>query len=392
MKGIIRLKRDYRKVLDLIKHSIWGYGEVYIDQGVYDEMRQQAVATLPIPYLSNLGLSPELKKEWTLYGLQQLSYCAKCNYEQMNLPITVPYVILKGTSVSQYYPYPEYRTMGDIDIMTRREDYETARNQLVDNGYQIIKEIYKEANLVKDGVCIDLHRQFASLNNPDHVKYLDDLIIDNINPTHILPDSVNGLTLLDHINQHLEEGLGLRQIIDWMMYVEKCLPNQDWPEFHKLAKKIELDKLAVVCTRMCELYLGLSHREWCADTDTDLCHQLMDYILSCGNFGNKRVSGDDVSEKAFAYARTPKAWFRLLQKQGEINWKAARKHKLLRLFAWIYQLHRYISKGLKRDQAVFKIKKEYAAAKKKMAMFDALGVKTATKGIVMYKDGKYVKE
>ena len=392
ISGYGKRKMNEDQLFKLIRLSLWGNGEAAVDQDVFDEMRQQAIATLPTPYLSSLGLSPELKKEWTLYTLQQLSYCAKCNYEQTNLPITVPYIILKGTSVSQYYPYPEYRTMGDIDIMIRREDYETARNQLADNGYQIIKEIYKEANLVKDGVCIDLHRQFASLNNPDYVKYLDDLIIDNINPTHILPDPVNGLTLLDHINQHLEEGLGLRQIIDWMMYVDKCLPDQKWPEFYELVKKIGLDKLAVVCTRMCELYLGLSHREWCADADSDLCHQLMDYILSCGNFGNKKVSGDDVSEKAFAYARTPKAWFRLLQKQGEINWKAAREHALLRPFAWIYQLHRYISKGLKRDQAVSKIKNEYKAAKKKMAMFDALGVKTATKGIVMYKDGKYVKE
>ena len=238
-------------------------------------MKQHAIASLPMPYLSELAMSPELRKEWKLYILQQVSYYTKSNYEQDNLPISVPYVILKGSSAAQYYPYPECRIMGDIDIMTSREDYDTACRQLLDNGYHIVEDIYKETTLEKNGICIDMHRQFASLNNPDHVKFFDDLIIENISSTHVLPEMINGLVLLEHINQHLESGLGLRQIIDWMMFADKCLPDEKWLEFYELAKKIELDKLAIVCTRMCEIYLGLSHREWCASADTNLCEQLI---------------------------------------------------------------------------------------------------------------------
>ena len=246
--------------------------------------------------------------------------------------------------------------------------------------------------MIKDGIQIDIHRQFASLNNPDHVKYLDDLIISNINPSHELPDYINGLVLIDHINQHLEGGLGLRQIIDWMMFVDKCLPDEKAPEFLAEAERIGLDKLAVVCTRMCEIYLGLSPREWCAKADVKLCEQLMDYVMACGNFGNKKQTDADISEKAFTYASSLKSGFGLLQSQGMINWGAAQRHKILRPFAWIYQLFRYIIRGLNREKAASKIKAEYAAARRKTAMLEALGVKTATKGLVMYKDGKYIKE
>ncbi len=379
-------------VFDLIKLSLWGNEFTTIEQDVFNEMKQHAIAALPASYLSSLKLSPDLAIEWKKTIIQQMSFYSAYCLEQSKLPITVPYVILKGTSVAKYYPYPELRTMGDIDIMTRREDFNIACKQLMENGYMMLKDIYKEAELTRDGVKIDIHRQFASLNNPDHVKYLDDLIIANINPNHELPDYINGLVLIDHINQHLEGGLGLRQIIDWMMFVDKCLPDEKATEFLTEARKIGLDKLAVVCTRMCEIYLGLPMREWCAKAEVKLCEQLMEYVMACGNFGNKKQSDADISENAFTYARSLKAGINLLQRQGLKNWKAAREHKVLRPLAWIYQLNRYIFKGLNREKAASKIRAEYTAAKRKTALFDALGVKTAAKGLVMYKDGKYIKE
>ena len=384
--------RDNQMVFETIKLSLWGNAFAVTGQDVYDELKRHAITVLPSPYLSSLELSPELAAEWKNDIIHQVSFYTQYCIEQSKLPITVPYVILKGTSAAKYYPYPEYRTMGDIDIMTRHEDFDTACQQLVDNGYLIVDEIYKETELTKGGICIDIHRQFASLNNPEHVKYFDDLIIENIDETHELPDLINGLVLIEHINQHLEGGLGLRQIIDWMMFVDKCLPDEKWLEFSEQAEKIGLDKLAIVCTRMCEIYLGLSAREWCSKADVKLCEQLMDYVMACGNFGNKKQSDSDISENAFAYASSLKSGFNLLQRQGMINWDAAQRCRMLRPFAWIYQLFRYLSKGLKREQAASKIKAEYAAAKRKTAMLDALGVKTAAKGLVMYKDGKYVKD
>ena len=381
-------------MLELIQLSLWNNHAAIqaVSQEDFEEMKRHAIAALLSSSLSSLGLPPELEKDWKTYILQQISFYMQSYYEQSKLPISVPYVILKGTSAAKYYPHPEYRTMGDIDIMTRREDFDIACKQLVDGGYRINNDIYKETSLSKNNVHIDLHRQFASLNNPDYVKFLDDLIIENINPSHVLPDPVNGLVLLNHINQHLEGGLGLRQIIDWMMFVNKCLPDEKWPEFYELVKKIDLEKLAIVCTRMCEMYLGLPHREWCADADTALCEQLMDYVLACRNFGNKKKTDADISESVFSHAKTPKSAFRLLQRQGLVNWKAAKEHKSLRSFAWIYQLFRYASRGLKRNHAFSKMVAEYASAKEKTVLLDALGVKTEAKGLVRYKNGKYVKD
>ncbi len=380
------------KLMGLIRLSLWGSGSSAANRELFEEMKRHTIAALPASCLPSLGLSDDLQEEWKTYILQQLASYAQCRYEQSILPISIPFVILKGTSAAKYYPYPDYRMMGDIDIMTRREDLDKAYHQLIDNGYIVIKELNREICLIKNGIGVELHRRFATLSDPEKAKYLDDLIIDNINPSHVLPDSINGLVILEHINQHMEGGIGFRQIIDWMMFVDKCLPDEKWPEFYPMAKEIGLEKLAIVTTRMCEIYLGLSNHAWCADADPAICEQLLNYISSCGNFGNKKTSDTAISENAFAFASTPKMAFKLLQKQGLSNWKATQTYAILRPFAWIYQAFRYAVKGLKRDRAVSRIRTEYSAAMKRNAMFSALGIKTMAKGDIVYKNGQYIKK
>ena len=378
-------------IFDLIKASLWETEIPQVTWDDFEEMKKHAIVALPAGILSSLLLPPELYKEWEKVAFVQVAHFVECQYVQTNLPISVPYSILKGTSAAQYYPHMQFRMMGDIDIITPRDCFDTALKQLLENGYSIIKNNEREIGLIKNGIIIELHRHFATLNDPSKAKYLDDLVFQNINDTHILPHMINGLVILEHIDQHLENGIGLRQIIDWMMYVDKCLSDLEWPMFCTEARKLGLEKLAVVLTKMCEMYMGLNRRGWCYGADEALCTQLMEYILGCGNFGNKHIDESSITENVFVQTRTPKSMFILLQRQGINNWTLARDYSILRPFAWIYQLYRYIKRGLKRDQATKRILMEYEQAKRRNEMFDALEVTQVSKGVVIYKDGKYMK-
>ena len=78
----------------------------------------------------------------------------------------------------------------------------------------------------------------------------------------VLPDDENGIVLLSHIRQHLESGLGLRQIIDWMMFVRSYLNDEMWfSSFHEKAQRTGLESLAVITTKMCQKYLGLTKKD-----------------------------------------------------------------------------------------------------------------------------------
>ena len=132
----------------------------------------------------------------------------------------------------------------------------------------------------------------------------------------MFPPLENGLVLLGHIN-HLEEGLGLRQILDWALYVDKALGDDTWEHtFAPVVHRLGLDRLAITVTRMCQLYLGLRPDiTWCASADEKVCDSLMNYIMEQGN-------------------------------RGMYHWPALNKYPrlkpLLTPFAWFWQLCRYL--------------------------------------------------
>ncbi len=380
-------------IKEIIILALWNKsnGSTKANHNTFEELQRHTIEILPASVLSQIEMPSDVRWIWKTQIFRQLLFYNNYCHAQKNLQLTIPYVILKGTEAAKYYPEPQYRTMGDIDIMTSREEFDKAQQELLDNGYKITKELDREITFEKNGIFIELHRYFASLNDPGKAQYLDNLIIESINPSHSLPDTVNGLVLLEHISQHLEHGLGLRQIIDWMMFVYKCLSDEKWPEFRALAQNIGMETLAVVTTRMCEMYLGLPEHAWCAKADEKLCGQMMEYVLACGNFGNKKNSDSDIAENVFSYARGPKAAIKLLQQRGMANWKAARKYRFLRPFAWVYQANRYLFKGLCQRNSMIKINTEYKNARQRIAMFEALGVKQTSKGIAVYSDGRFVK-
>ena len=279
--------------------------------------------------------------EWRNTIFKQMVYFQNYKYVQAHLPIDVPYVILKGSSAAKYYPRPEYRAMGDIDIITRREEYAAACDAMLKDGWhETTDESEHERNrhrsFAKKGIIVEIHAFFASMNNVEKAKAFDDLIISSITEDHILPDLINGLVLIEHVNQHMEQEIGLRQIIDWMMFVDRCLTDDKWPEFEIMAKQTGLKELSVMTTRMCEIYLGLQRHQWCAGADEKLCRDLMEYVMKCGNFGVKLNQTDALCVSVLYQMRHPLKVIRALQEKGCEAWAAA-KNPILRPFAWIVE-------------------------------------------------------
>ena len=378
-------------LFQLIKFSLWKDHEmkIYVDMELYKEMKKQAISALPASHLSSIIMDETLRGKWKNDLIHQIAFFTKYTYAESRLPVTVPYVILKGSAAAKYYPHPEYRCMGDIDIMTKREDFPFACEMMKENHWQDIttnedRESGRHIAFRKNGIIVEVHAFFASMNDPQKAKLLDDYIVGNINSTHYLPDPINGLVLIDHINQHLEYGLGLRQIIDWMMFVDKCLTEEQWGSFHLLVREIGLEKLAITITRMCEMYLGLVRHKWASGADEKLCAELMDYIFTCGNFGNKIERKDKLAINRAGRLRNLKDLKRQLQIGGEKKWIKA-KNPILRPFSWLWQGVKYLKEtpGLTNGLIV---------SRKQNKMLEALEVKRRHKGIVYYKNGEYCKK
>ena len=261
----------------------------------------------------------------------------------------IPVVVIKGTAAGIYYPQPQLRTYGDIDLIVQPERYHEAVDVLRDGGWHQdgeIENIHTPFN--KNGERLELHQCPSGIENNKEGQFIHQFLLSGFSDIRegvieqgqchfpILPWQQNGLELIWHFRVHLNNGIGLRHAIDWMMFVNRCLDDQAFRQFKPVLEQAGLLMLAKAVTRMCQLYLGLKEENitWCADVDASLCAGLMDFIFEQGNFGNKR--SDDRTAKAMTRYRSLSSLLEGMQRKGLREWQAAQKHPVLRPFAWLY--------------------------------------------------------
>ncbi len=388
------------RVLVLVRLSLWGGDPagLSVDEAVYAELKRHTILALPAGLMGRLAMPDDLRRAWKLAMMQQVAFYVQCQRAQAELPVTAPYALLKGSEAARYYPDAKLRAMGDIDIMPRREDFAAVCDMLLNGGYMEVPDddadhaTGRHRQFRKGQVFVEVHAYYAHTNDLKKAEVIDGLILSRMRPDHTLPDEVNGIVLLDHINHHMESGLGLRQVIDWMMFADRRLSDAQWPAFRDLARQTGHDRLAVAVTRMCEIYLGLPKRAWTAGADPALCERLMAYVMDSGNFGRRTETDSWTSVDFLSNLRSLKGTVAVLQRRGLENWPAARRHRLLRPFAWIYQAGRYLRKGLGRDHSIARFRSEYEDSRRWNDLCEALGVPRASSGLVRYRNGKYVRE
>lgn len=335
-------------LLALIRSALWTCEPPVNADDAQDEARTQALVPLLFPD------SPE--------AAQYAAHAIRILYAQDELvslfsDAGIPMVILKGSAAAVYYPDPLRRTMGDIDLLVPPESFDTALALLTREAYRGEKaeDGCRHTALQRDGVTVELHRRFSSegidveryvqrgLSRPAEAELAGHRF-------SMLPPLENGLVLLAHVAQHLRNELGLRQMIDWMLYVHAQLTDEYWEtSFRPAAADCGLETLAITAARLCRKYLGLPDPiTWCDGADEKLVDDLLDNLLVTGNFGHIHGVGSDVETVATNIKRA--GLFRYLQQQGERNWKAYQKNHALKPLCWAYQAGRYLHRGLRTGQ------------------------------------------
>ena len=297
----------------------------------------------------------------------------------------IPCAVVKGSAAAVLYPQPANRLIGDIDLLVKPEDYEQAC-QLVAQDGEFLGENPRHAEYRVSDVVVELHRSFSTLPDREQRKRSDQMIFAGLDALEKdmleehrftrLSHLVHGIILLEHISLHLEEGIGMRQILDWMMLADKLLDDGLWNnKFGPMVRQLGLETLAVTVTRMCQMYLGLrTDIRWCAGADETLCQELMEYVLDQGNFGRKLQKGSNRAVTVLG-AGNLRSLFGMLQHHGCNNWKAAKRFPILKPFAWLYQLGRYIVQGLRTKHPIQFLKTAAKRTKSKGEFLKSLGVR-----------------
>ncbi len=179
-------------------------------------------------------------------------------------------VQLKGVGLSTYYPVPERRQGGDIDIYTYSMDRsgmsDEQANKLADDlmkerGIEVENHSYKHSNFYFKGIPIENHKFFTNVSHYTAAAEANGILLEHFKPYPAVLDGkyeimvpspeFNSVFIIMHALQHFTSGLALHHICDWACVLKKTS--------QKLPLEIK-DKRFVNAVRavsqLCRKYLG----------------------------------------------------------------------------------------------------------------------------------------
>ena len=292
----------------------------------------------------------------------------------------IPLVILKGMAAAMYDPKPARRAMGDVDFLVPQDRFTDAMRLMEANGYQPLDEVPDEpprhVQYTKGGIEYELHHHFSSFDldlEPILMAGLSGAVTHEIAgrafPT--LPNPENALVLLAHIRQHLlESGLGLRQIIDWLLCL-KSLTEEETEQLQRFAEQTGLYTLACAINQICNHHFGTAF-SWDERVDAETEESLLEHLFMRGNFGRKL--GADRPVEAVSLSVREQGLFPYLQRMGRLHWKASEKYAVLRPFAWMHTVCRYAKKGTKMLLTRGGVQEQFSSALKINGLLHRLGL------------------
>lgn len=255
-------------------------------------------------------------------------------------------VLLKGQGIAQNYRRPESRTCGDIDLYTGDNGYLKA-SEIVESlhegkPHKKADECCYHIHTSLNGVEVEIHRQASFMHGRrmdvnfqkwtrqslDEQFYTGRLEIWDNNGTSVAlpPATYNAFFILHHAVRHMTtEGVGFRQICDWMMLLHRYHSQIDAELLKEKLKEQHMLRVWEEFGRLVVNYLGLPANDLpLAPADlapTCRTSRLLDEIFVSGNFGRYDVNGKDRSKAPY-----------LIGKWRSMTYQTKRLFRLFRLF------------------------------------------------------------
>lgn len=293
---------------------------------------------------------------------------------------SIPFAILKGVASAAYYPDPFLRTMGDVDLLVRPEDFPKAAAALTaadwmeaegDNG--------KHKVYYRDGVTVELHWTVNGVpqGREDIQHLLDDLIPCSVERDGLMLPSPfhHGLVLLLHTAEHLlNTGIGLRHLCDWA-YFAAALPEEAFADlFEASLRSVGLWRFAQLLTLVSVRYLGIPPRRWaeCGCEDA-LLDDLMDDILNAGNFGVKDAQRLNQAKLIHADGQVQDhALFPALAHKTKMELPACKAHPVLLPGGMVYIAVRHLLRIRAGKRAGLDLSRMVSGAKERRSLYRQL--------------------
>ena len=393
-----KLRESEKILLDILANNLFNAGrKVILNEdnldAVWCEAYTQAV-TLMAFHNSDIEIINSDKCEFIRKKLSQtLSTNARVDFEHIRLcnimkNAGIPCTILKGFASSLYYPDPLMRSMGDVDFLVDTDNFEEANKVLLQNGYHATGKNHDVHDVYFSNVCrCEMHFQPSGIPEGEAGakvrKYLSGILENSETVKTELGELVvpsayhHGLIILLHMCHHLTgDGLGLRHLCDWAVFLDKLGEEKFLEMFEATIKDIGLWEFAKTMTFISCKYLGLKNMKWAKIANPKLADYVLIDMIIGGNFGQKNADRSHesllISSKNENETSMLRQFFKSANSIVYNNWKSARKFKFLLPLGWIFFGGRYIIRSLLGKRPKIRPKKVAEEASERMDIYSKL--------------------
>lgn len=265
---------------------------------VYDGIKQSGIA-----------MDDEIRYKWVgMTGYHEARYArytaAVSRLADFYRSHGLAMMVLKGYGLSLNYPIPAHRPMGDLDIYLMSHEGTPVGKELYKVGDKALEETFgiKADNSHHhhsvfhfENIMVENHYDFINIyaHRSSRVaeRYLKEWVwespaVHELNSVPLLlpPATFNALFLLRHSASHFAAiNMPLRQVLDWLLFVEHHGSDIDWSRLMPVLEQLSLQRFCAVVNAMGVRYLGFDASLFPQVTDDDaLVQRVLEEVLNPG--------------------------------------------------------------------------------------------------------------
>lgn len=224
----------------------------------------------------------------------------------------IAFIVVKGFEIADYYPVPSLRTMGDCDIIVKREYMALAMDVMRSLGFNGIEnDMAHSWECTKNGFLFEIHDslvQSVEHVQPSQAKFFNEF--DKYIRGEKLDCSFHFLFIIMHLRKHfMNSGVGIRQFMDIAVLTKSDL-GLDWRWIEKKLAELGLAKFAKCCFFLNENWFGVKPPIQCATMDQEFYEQVTEKVLGNGVFGGQDASNKGNYERIVLIKSKGAMWHR----------------------------------------------------------------------------------
>lgn len=300
------MQKLYQKYVDILKNIVTNSNQtVQLDSDEVEQIYALANKHYLVPFIHSYfkdtpyyqATLQQTKSMYLAYYQMDAFMDHTCKLLKQE---NIRYFVMKGLSLAQYYPIPQTRKMGDLDIyIPDSNDFEKAKKILLQNNYIEDKDLsdhhigffytaqsgkqfelelhYKVIGTYQYEPCNKIVEKIYS-----HVNGTTQMINDTLYP--VFSETAYTFYLLHHMLKHyLYSGFGIRLLLDFTFYIQKNKSKIDFNLICQWCKSSHIYHFYTICIACCTNYLGL---DLDIEMDSNSCEEFLIKIIEENDMGS----------------------------------------------------------------------------------------------------------